>query len=388
MSPRLLVLSSSLTLALVLSPAARAGDDLNKFVEQNRILAQKLKLETNAALAQARTLERTDPEQAHAVLQKALKQVQNSTALPASEQTQLIGQLLGRLRQIGETIRQGKVAQQQAPLKESPKKVTADPPAPGPSAVAQKFIEKGSTAADAAEKVRVEKNKGFSGAVAGIESSAIPPLGDVTFPKDWAYKTKLREKYSGPQLTPKEIALVKALNSVLTVEFSEKPLKEVLEYLQDRTGQPIIVDPGSLKEANTDYSDPVSFPKTKATFRTVLRKVLADNNLTYVIKEGMIQVVTPARARDMMVVCSYPISDLVAPSMLAQQFGPFVARAQMLANVQGLMNLIQTSIDPTIWQENGGRGSVTFHEPSMALIIRAPAEFHYQLAGGGLFGGR
>jgi hypothetical protein len=381
MHVRLVCWLVALGLFLTIPTSVRADDDLSKFVEQNRILAQKIKAEATGAIAQSRVLEKTDPEEAQSILQKALKQVQNSTALPAADQTQLTTQLLGRLRDVNEAVRVHKAAQAQAPLKELPKKPPADPPAQGPSGVAQKVIEKGNAAVDAGARLQEERNKGFGGAVGSIASSSVIPSGDVTFPKDWAEKTKLREKYAGPQLTAKEVALIKALNSVLSVDFDNKPLKDVIEYLQDRTGQSIIVDPAALKEANTDYTDPVSFKVNKASFRTILRKVLADNGLTYVIKEGTIQVTTPARARDMMVVRTYPISDLVAASGLANRFGPFVARAQMLSNVQTLIQTIKSSVDPTLWPENGGNGSITFYEPGMALLIRAPTEFHYQLSG-------
>jgi hypothetical protein len=389
MSVRLLCPLLAVALGLAVAPAARADDELDKFIEMNRVLAQKVKDQAKQAMAHARTLEKSDPEQAQAVLQAALKQVQNSTALPAGEQSQLTAQILGRLREVGEIIRQQNVVQKQAPLKELPKKAVGEPPAtvPGPGAVAQKFIEQGKAGAAAAGNLQAEKNKGFSGAVAAIESSAVPTQGDVTYPKDWQARTEMRKKLTGVQLTPKEVALVKALNSLMTVDIENKSLKDTLEYLQDRTGQMIIVDPGSLKEANVDYGDPVNFPKVKVTFRTVLRKVLGDLGLTYVIKEGAIQVMTPARAREMMVVRTYPIDDLVAPGLFAQQYGPFIARAQMLANVQNLINAIQGQVDPGLWQPNGG-GSISFFEPGMALVIRAPAEFHYQMAGGGLLNPR
>jgi len=372
-------------LVLAIPRGASADDDLSKFVEQNRLLAQKIKSDATAAIAEARAVEKSDPEQAQALLQKALKQVQNSTALSAAEQTQLTGQLLTRLRDVNELVRQATVNQKQAPLKELPRK-PANPPSGAASAIAQKFIENGNTSVGAVARVTEEKNKGFAGAVGSIASSAIPQSDEVTFPKNWAEKTKLREKLSGTQMTPKEVALVKALNSVLSVDFEDKPLKQVIEYLSDRTGQVIIVDPASLKEANTDYMDPVSLKINKATFRTILKTVLANNGLTYVIKEAAIQVVTPAKAREMMVVRTYPISDLIVGNGMAQRFGPFVARAQMLNNVQGLINMLQSSVDPALWQVNGGSGSIQFYEPSMALIIRAPTEFHYQLSGGGMFG--
>jgi hypothetical protein len=366
------------------APAARADDELDKFVAQNRIVAQKVKSEAASAIAQSRTLEKTDPDQAQALLQKALRQVQNSTALPAAEQTQLTSQLLGRLREVGEVARQQKVVQQQIPLRELPKKPASVDPGKGPSAIAQQVIENTGAAVDSSARVNREKAKGYNSVVSGLGAGSIPPEGDIAFPKDWAAKTKMRAGYAGPKLSDKEIALVKALNSVMSVEFNETPLKSALELIQERTGQSIIVEPASLKEANIEYAnETVTFKANKAAVSTILRVILRNSGLTYVIKEGTLQVVTPARAREMMVVRTYPISDLVATNDLAQQFGPFVARAQMLINVQNLINSIQSTVDPSIWQANGGGGSIQFFEPGMALIIRAPAEFHYQFAGVG-----
>ena len=64
---------------------------------------------------------------------------------------------------------------------------------------------------------------------------------------------------------------------------------------------------------------------------------------------------------------------------------PFVARAQMLANVQSLINTIQSTVEPSYWQPNGP-GSIAFFEPTMSITIRASAEMHYQLGGTGRYG--
>src|ERR1043166_16005 len=77
------LLGCSLVLAFTL--AARGDDDLKKFVEQNSIVAQKVKTDATQAMAQARLLEKTDAAEAKALLEKALRQVQNSTALSSSE---------------------------------------------------------------------------------------------------------------------------------------------------------------------------------------------------------------------------------------------------------------------------------------------------------------
>jgi hypothetical protein len=47
-----------------------------------------------------------------------------------------------------------------------------------------------------------------------------------------------------------------------------------------------------------------------------------------------------------------------------------------------LMDLIVNTVEPASWQVNGGWGTISFHEPSMSLLIRQTAEFHYQMGNG------
>jgi hypothetical protein len=71
----------------------------------------------------------------------------------------------------------------------------------------------------------------------------------------------------------------------------------------------------------------------------------------------------------------------------APTWGPFIDYQQTMANVERIMGAIQASIDPLSWREKGGGpGSITFHYPSMSLIVRASTEVHASL--GSKLGGR
>src|SRR5262249_10744736 len=144
---------------------------------------------------------------------------------------------------------------------------------------------------------------------------------------------------------------------------------------------------------------------------TLLRKILSDLGMTYVIKEETIQATSAQRAREMMTVRRYYVGDLLAgmgalgtltgpQAALAnagilpggiQNFGglPLAtpANAQNLAmqkmeSVKQLIDLIQSSVDAQTWQANGGSGTITFHAPSMSLVIKQSAEVHALLASG------
>src|SRR5207249_7587445 len=101
------------------------------------------------------------------------------------------------------------------------------------------------------------------------------------------------------KLTKEEKTILKALNSTLSVDFDDKKFKEVIDYLQDKTGMAILIDQGSMKETMLEYNDPVSLKVSKTTVRTILRKILQDRGLTYVIKENSLLVVSTAKAREM-----------------------------------------------------------------------------------------
>jgi hypothetical protein len=168
----------------------------------------------------------------------------------------------------------------------------------------------------------------------------------------------------------------------MTAPFKDEPLSSVLNYLQEKTGQVIILDDASLREAMVEKDDLVSFPKTKVTFRTILRKILGDKGLTYVIREGTIQVVTPQKARDLMVVRTYPVGDLVTP---IQPVGPFGNFGWSQQNAQILIDQIKSTVDPSIWEQGG---SIVYNQATRSLLIRAPAEVHFQLGFGASYGGK
>jgi len=187
-------------------------------------------------------------------------------------------------------------------------------------------------------------------------------------------------KNRGQKLTEKEKEVLKMLNSTLSVTWDKTPLQEAIEFVQDKTNLNILVDENSLKEANVEYSDPVTLKGKKLPVRMILKKILADKGLTYIIKDAVLHVMTPEKARQYTVARAYPIGDLL-PTMMPQM-GQFANRVQMYQGVRQLIDMIINSVEPASWQANGGWGTISFHEPSMSLVIRQTAEFHYQMGNG------
>lgn len=210
--------------------------------------------------------------------------------------------------------------------------------------------------------------------------ASLPVKGDVEFPADW--KDRAGRRTNEVKLTDKERQLLSALDKAVTLNFKDQPLEYALQELSDKLGERLLIDQKSLRDLDIDLKRPVSLDARGISARTALRQVLAANGLTFVVKDETIQVVTVERSRDMLVTRVYYLGDLiqgVGPFGGALQWGPLVDFQQTQANAQMIIDSIQGSVDPLSWQGKGGSGTVTFHFPSMSLIVRASSEVHATL---------
>ncbi len=363
-----------LTLTVSLAASRVPAGDLDKFKAENEIRTQKLVTEVKSALLQAQLLEKQDAEAARAVLRQVKSKIEDADYMPERQRSALEQQVQQRIGQLTSAIR----AREEASSKPNPSGKSGQPNKDkGPASVAGDYISSAKQRQEAAKRIQAAKELGIGGALDDV-SSASTQTAEQRITNRFVERAGMRVE----KLTREEKEILKSLNSTMSVDFDATKFKQALEYIQDKTGLSMIIDQGSMREVNLDYNDPVNFKTSKVTVRTLLRKILNDRGLTYVIKEGSLHVVSHAKSREMMVVRAYPIADLVAP---IGQGGPFFNQLALEQNVRILIQTIQGSVDPGIWQANGG-GQITFHAPTMSLMVRAPAEVHYMLGFGGLSG--
>lgn len=217
-------------------------------------------------------------------------------------------------------------------------------------------------------------------ALQDVDRAALPAIRDVEFPKDWAEKTKRRT--TGVQLSAKEKKIIEALDRPISVDWNSKMTEEVLQELSTAMDQNLFIDKKSLTDLGAELNKPTTLRANGVSARTVLRQVLAAQGLTFVVKDEAIQVVTVEKARDMLITRVYYLGDLVqgiGPFGGSPQWGTFLDFQQTMSNVDLLVKSIESSVDPLSWKERGGAGTITFHVPSMSIIVRASAEVHATL---------
>jgi hypothetical protein len=231
-----------------------------------------------------------------------------------------------------------------------------------------------------------QQNKRITLAMSSVDQSSLPAKGDVEFPRNW--KDKDSRKYQGVKLSEKEKKIIEALNKPVTVNFNGKMLEEALQELSNTLDQNLFLDKKSLTELGLDLSKGVNLQANGVSARTVLRQLLGAQGLTFVVKDEVIQIVTVEKARDLLVTRVYYLGDLaegVGP-FGGVAAGPLLNLQQTLQNVDVLIKSIQQSVDPLCWKANGGPCTITFHYPSMSIIVRGSAEVHGSLSA--TFGGR
>ncbi len=219
-----------------------------------------------------------------------------------------------------------------------------------------------------------QRNEGMLLVGQSVERSALVPPDDVSFPADWREKSKKRSP--AMQITEKERAILKALNTVTTADFKDATFEEVINWLQKSMGVTLAIDPVALREAGIDYKTPVSCTM-RGSFRAILRRVLGEVNMAYIVKDEAIQVTSIPRARETMSVRNYYIGDLVVASNL--QYGWFFAQLQTASQIQQLAVQITQTVDPQSWAINGGLGTIAFNPITMSFMVRQTAEIHFLL---------
>jgi hypothetical protein len=255
------------------------------------------------------------------------------------------------------------------------------------SDTAKSIIDQRKSALDKSTQQKNDAAKGFSGVIGSTQKSAIPNDQPLTLAPN---AKEIMAKREVP-LNKKEAAVMTSLGKTMTVDFTGKNLRQVIDYLSSQTGLTILPDPASLKEAGADLEDQVNFKSPgPLSVRAILRKVLADRGLSYIVTENGVDVVTIEKARQATVVRVYPIGDLVQPIRPIPQFvyDPFTGRLmpalpgqvvtpQQIAGQQ-IVEIVKSSVDPSYWAP-AGPGTVTFHEATGALIVRASAEIQFQI---------
>jgi len=379
-----------MTVGLLLPSALRAEEKetLDDARARLALEAQRVEREfTEGRAAAYKLIRAASPDSVGAVsrLHALLALVQADTSLEPKRREQLIVTLkwdLARVKEIGDEQRRATLSEElNRSIRSDVRKVEEDRRGGDRKRAvseAEGIISgRAKTVVDARDRRRDYGDRVVR-VLRSVDESAMPESRDYVLPKDWVEKSMRRSATA--KMSVKEKAILKALNTVIDVEFKDNTLSQVFEFLEKATGVSIPVDRRALEEVGATYDSTVNV-KLKATTRTILKRILSDFNLAYVIKDEQIQVTSLARAREMTTTRAYYIGDLA--SAVDVRMGPAITQLQMMENINRIITQITQQVDPQSWKVNNpeASGSIVFEPVTMSLLIKQTAEVHMSLGG-------
>ena len=173
---------------------------------------------------------------------------------------------------------------------------------------------------DKAYRMRALRADKFLEQLYQVELSAVPFPDEppVNYPsaERWQELTEKRKKYKSVDLkrdSPNEQRILEQLDKNTEFEFSGESIEEVIEFISDYHGIPILIQEDALAEVGIGTDEPITKYLSGITLRSALKIVLEPLDLTYIIKDEVMQITTSDRAGEAAQVRVYPVADLAIP---------------------------------------------------------------------------
>jgi hypothetical protein len=202
-------------------------------------------------------------------------------------------------------------------------------------------------------------------------------------------------------------------------------LADSIDFLRDVSDANIVVNWKALEEAGVSRDVPVTLHLRNISLRKAMQLILSEasggDKLSFTLDQGVIEITTRDLADQKMFTCIYPVDDLImdipdftdAPDFSLNSTsnnpsqnpsggsagvpqaggvvgGPFQQNGGGGGNgtdqgktkterADDLIKLIETTIQPDIWKDNGGTASITYFNGN--LIVTAPRSVQEAIGG-------
>jgi tetratricopeptide (TPR) repeat protein len=175
-----------------------------------------------------------------------------------------------------------------------------------------------------------------------------------------------RAEYQGPKENTESLEkeIERCLQRPVSLVWRDAPLSQVLDDLRAWYGLNIVVDQPALEEAGISLRHPVSVHLGNVSLKSALTLLLHDVRLTYIVRDGVLVVTTPAVGRGKPVLKVYRVGQLAGRD----------------AKGEALIRLITRTIEPASWDVMGGSGTVDYDPRGRALVVNQTPDVQEQVA--------
>ena len=218
-------------------------------------------------------------------------------------------------------------------------------------------------------KTSADRNNTEQAVFGDISRSAsnAPANGTMSYDKKVWDKASKRDPVGSVvnNLTKREKDYLRILDQASSTDFNlnETSFDQVLKMLEKELGFKLIISKATMEEVRITYESKLTYQIPRnVTKRTLLKSVLAEMGLTYILKGELVQVVSFIQAKSEMRIGILDISTMVRSGN----------------NINDMVKMIKSIVEPDSWDTSGGTGTITVQPPG-TLIIKNSAEVIYQL---------
>jgi hypothetical protein len=145
------------------------------------------------------------------------------------------------------------------------------------------------------------------------------------------------------------------------LDFTEEPLENVVNFLQDEYSIPIQIDELAIDAAGKTRDEPLTVRIQNVSLKSALRLMLKAKQLTYIIQDEALVVTTPDKAAADLVACVYDVRDIIGKNR---------GNKELIA----LVGTIQSCVVSGNWAVNGhGDAEVKPLQPGLLVISQTLA---------------
>lgn len=143
------------------------------------------------------------------------------------------------------------------------------------------------------------------------------------------------------------------------LDFTDTPLEEVVNLLQEEYGIPIQIENTALKKAGLDPEESVTVNIHNVSLKAALKLMLEQHGLVYVVRDEVLHITTPEAAESDLRTCVYDVRPVLSDTSAK--------------GMEEVIDTIVSCISTKTWSENGGGDAeIRPLKPGLLVVSQSP----------------
>lgn len=173
-----------------------------------------------------------------------------------------------------------------------------------------------------------------------------------------------------------DTAIIKALETPVTLSLQKTPLPEVMAFLSEKTGISFAIDEKRMEDAGIDSQSEISVEAKEIPLRSALRMMLKPYDLSFRIWNETVQITTADAMQESPTLRMYPVFDFAR----TPRTGDLELDDGKATDAAEVAEVLRTTIEPQTWDSAGGPGVVEYFAQPGVLVVSQSAEVHDEVS--------